>query len=235
MAIEGTRLRGRALGERHTRRRQRPAGRRGGIRAHPRVVGGGRRGRPGTARRGAGIRHEAALRRAQRRLPEALALLDRALAIDPWGETPSLLLSKARALMELGDYQESISVLQATVGQIDAGARATQPQNRARRGVGGVERFFIEYKDICTRRRACGRCGKSARGKEVLERTAGRAPIFQALWVAVGNAVLGEVLGAQRQPAFSIAVHRASASTDHGKNPRRRGAQGAGTDRQVGE
>lgn len=63
---------------------------------------------------------EASLRRAQRRVPEALALLDRALAIDRWGETPSLLLGKARALFELGDYEASISVLQATVGYIDA-------------------------------------------------------------------------------------------------------------------
>jgi transcriptional regulator with XRE-family HTH domain len=63
---------------------------------------------------------EASLRRAQRRLPEALALLDRALAIDLWGETPLLLLAKARALFELGDYEASIRVLQATLGQIDA-------------------------------------------------------------------------------------------------------------------
>ncbi len=62
---------------------------------------------------------EAALRRAQRRVPEALALLDRALAIDRWGETPLLLLGKARALFELGDYEASIKVLQATEGQID--------------------------------------------------------------------------------------------------------------------
>jgi transcriptional regulator with XRE-family HTH domain len=61
----------------------------------------------------------ASLRRAQRRMPEALALLDRALAIDRWGETPSLLLGKARALFELGDYGASINVLQTTVGLID--------------------------------------------------------------------------------------------------------------------
>jgi transcriptional regulator with XRE-family HTH domain len=62
---------------------------------------------------------EASLRRAQRRVPEALILLDRALAIDRWGETPSLLLGKARALFELGDYKASIDVLQGTAGQID--------------------------------------------------------------------------------------------------------------------
>ncbi len=63
---------------------------------------------------------EAAMRRAQRRVPEAVAILNRALGIDRWGETPSLLLSKARALMELGDYEGSIGVLQGTIGQIDA-------------------------------------------------------------------------------------------------------------------
>jgi transcriptional regulator with XRE-family HTH domain/tetratricopeptide (TPR) repeat protein len=63
---------------------------------------------------------EASMRRAQRRVPEALALLDKALAIDRWGETPSLLLGKAGALVEIGDYEASIAVLKATVGQIDA-------------------------------------------------------------------------------------------------------------------
>jgi transcriptional regulator with XRE-family HTH domain/tetratricopeptide (TPR) repeat protein len=63
---------------------------------------------------------EASLRRAQRRVPEALAVLNQALGIDQWGETPSLLLGKARALFQLGDYEASISVLQSTVGHIDA-------------------------------------------------------------------------------------------------------------------
>jgi transcriptional regulator with XRE-family HTH domain len=63
---------------------------------------------------------EASLRRAQRRLPEALAVLDQALAIDLWGETPALLLGKARALYDWGQYEASIGVLQETVGQIDA-------------------------------------------------------------------------------------------------------------------
>ncbi|HVR08571.1 MAG TPA: hypothetical protein VMW75_11035, partial [Thermoanaerobaculia bacterium] len=52
---------------------------------------------------------EASLRRAQRRLPEALALIDQALAIDSWGETPALLLAKARALVELGEFEASIA------------------------------------------------------------------------------------------------------------------------------
>jgi len=62
---------------------------------------------------------EASLRRAQRRLPEALALIDQALAIDSWGETPALLLAKARALVELGEFEASIALLQA-VHQMNA-------------------------------------------------------------------------------------------------------------------
>ncbi len=55
----------------------------------------------------------ASLRRAQRRLPEALAALDEGLKIDRWGETPTLLLAKARALVELGEYGASIEQLRA--------------------------------------------------------------------------------------------------------------------------
>jgi transcriptional regulator with XRE-family HTH domain/tetratricopeptide (TPR) repeat protein len=60
---------------------------------------------------------QAALRREQRRLPEALALLDRALAIDGWGETPKLLMSKAKALEELGRHDAAIALL------LEAGAQ----------------------------------------------------------------------------------------------------------------
>jgi tetratricopeptide (TPR) repeat protein len=62
---------------------------------------------------------EASLRRAQRKLPEALALLDRALAADHWGETPSLLLGKAKALEELGDFAAAIALLRQAAPQID--------------------------------------------------------------------------------------------------------------------
>jgi transcriptional regulator with XRE-family HTH domain len=48
---------------------------------------------------------EASLRRAQRRLPEAQALLDQALAIDCWGETPSLLIAAAKAVEKTGDFE----------------------------------------------------------------------------------------------------------------------------------
>jgi transcriptional regulator with XRE-family HTH domain len=62
---------------------------------------------------------EASLRRDRRELPQALALLDRALAIDRWGETPSLLLAKSKALEELGDFAESIALLRQAAAQID--------------------------------------------------------------------------------------------------------------------
>ena len=55
---------------------------------------------------------EASLRRAQRRLPEALALLDRALTYRPTGEGRArLLLNKAKTLEELGDHSKAIVAL----------------------------------------------------------------------------------------------------------------------------
>ena len=62
---------------------------------------------------------EASLCRCLRRLPEALALIDRALTLDGWGETPSLLLAKARTLIELGDFDESIRFLRQAAAQLD--------------------------------------------------------------------------------------------------------------------
>jgi transcriptional regulator with XRE-family HTH domain/tetratricopeptide (TPR) repeat protein len=62
---------------------------------------------------------EASLRRARRQLPQALALLDRALAADHWGETPALLLGKAKALEELGDFAGSMALLRQAAPQID--------------------------------------------------------------------------------------------------------------------
>jgi transcriptional regulator with XRE-family HTH domain/tetratricopeptide (TPR) repeat protein len=61
----------------------------------------------------------ASLRRAQRRLGAALELLERALALDRWGERPSLLISKAKATEQLGRYEEAIAVLQEAESAID--------------------------------------------------------------------------------------------------------------------
>ncbi len=61
---------------------------------------------------------KASLRRAQRRLDEALALLDEALKIDRWGEMPSLLLGKSRTLEQMGDLQGAIQWLQQAAGHI---------------------------------------------------------------------------------------------------------------------
>jgi transcriptional regulator with XRE-family HTH domain len=70
---------------------------------------------------------QASLYRALRRLPEALALLDEALTIDRWGETPGLVLGKARALAELGELEASIDLLRQAASLID-GER--QPRQR---------------------------------------------------------------------------------------------------------
>jgi transcriptional regulator with XRE-family HTH domain/tetratricopeptide (TPR) repeat protein len=62
---------------------------------------------------------EASLRRDQGEPAQALALLDQALAADHWGETPSLLLNKARALEELSDFAGSIALLRKASAHID--------------------------------------------------------------------------------------------------------------------
>jgi transcriptional regulator with XRE-family HTH domain len=63
---------------------------------------------------------EASLCRALRRLPEALALLDEALALDRWGETPALLMGKARSLVEVGDFEAALGLLRQAAPQVDA-------------------------------------------------------------------------------------------------------------------
>ena len=56
---------------------------------------------------------KASLRRSQRRLPEALELLDRALAADERGAyTGHLLIKRAKTLEEMGEMETAIAVLQ---------------------------------------------------------------------------------------------------------------------------
>ncbi len=62
---------------------------------------------------------ETSLRRAQRRIPDALALLNKALVVDRWGETTALLLSKAKALEESGDFSLAERVLREVSSRID--------------------------------------------------------------------------------------------------------------------
>ena len=63
---------------------------------------------------------EASLRRAQRRLPEALALLDHALALGKEKATGRILILKAKTLEELGDYERAVSVLRQADPFLDA-------------------------------------------------------------------------------------------------------------------
>jgi len=63
---------------------------------------------------------EAALRREAHGLPEAVALFDRALEIDRWGETPALLIGKAKALERMGRFEEAIVLLRQAGARIDA-------------------------------------------------------------------------------------------------------------------
>jgi transcriptional regulator with XRE-family HTH domain len=62
---------------------------------------------------------EAALRRVRREVPAALDLLEQAIALDHWGETPGLLIGMAKTIEELGDYTGSISLLREAAPQLD--------------------------------------------------------------------------------------------------------------------
>jgi transcriptional regulator with XRE-family HTH domain len=66
---------------------------------------------------------QASLLREQRLLSEALALLDRALLADRWGETPSLLMGKAKALEELGHFDAAIALLRRAASMVDGERR----------------------------------------------------------------------------------------------------------------
>ncbi len=54
---------------------------------------------------------EASLRTDQDRLPEAAALLDRALAANPGALRPNLLIQRARVLEWAGDYEDALAAL----------------------------------------------------------------------------------------------------------------------------
>jgi transcriptional regulator with XRE-family HTH domain len=62
---------------------------------------------------------QASLLREQRLLSEALAVLDRALVVDRWGETPSLLMGKAKALEELSRFDAAIALLRRAASMVD--------------------------------------------------------------------------------------------------------------------
>ncbi len=65
---------------------------------------------------------EASLRRDQRRLHEALALLDRALTLRSGKATARILIKKAKTLEELGSYEEALALLRRAEPLVDADA-----------------------------------------------------------------------------------------------------------------
>ena len=74
---------------------------------------------PGLLNEARVIEIEASLRRDRGEPAAALELLERALAVDRWGETAALLLNKAKALEHLGDFAASVGVLRQAAAQID--------------------------------------------------------------------------------------------------------------------
>jgi tetratricopeptide (TPR) repeat protein len=103
---------------------------------------------------------EASLRRDQRRLDEAHALLDQALKIDRWGETPTLLMGKAKALEELGEHETAIALLLGLESRIDA---AREPRD-----------LFVVRAQLVGNRCYLGRYGEAASGLAELRALAGR-------------------------------------------------------------
>jgi transcriptional regulator with XRE-family HTH domain len=69
---------------------------------------------------------EGSLRRDQRRLPEAHALLDEALSIDRWGQTASLLIGKAKVVEEMGRYEKALTLLSRASFHLDPAAPPEQ-------------------------------------------------------------------------------------------------------------
>lgn len=64
---------------------------------------------------------KASLRRSQRRLPEALELLDRALVADERGSyTGHLLIKRAKTLEEMGEFETAIAVLKEAAPFVDS-------------------------------------------------------------------------------------------------------------------
>jgi transcriptional regulator with XRE-family HTH domain len=80
----------------------------------------GEAGDPGLLNEARVLGLEAALRRDGHRLSEAVALFDRALGIDRWGETPTLLIGKAKVLERLGRFEEAVVLLRQAGGGLDA-------------------------------------------------------------------------------------------------------------------
>jgi tetratricopeptide (TPR) repeat protein len=70
---------------------------------------------------------EASLRRGQRRVRDALVLLDKALELDRWGEGPTLLTGRTRALEELGQHEAAVLLLLRLDSQLDA---KSEPRSR---------------------------------------------------------------------------------------------------------
>jgi transcriptional regulator with XRE-family HTH domain len=60
------------------------------------------------------------LRDLRRNLPGALALVEKALAIDRWGETPALLIGRAKVLEELGRFELAIDSLREANARLDS-------------------------------------------------------------------------------------------------------------------
>lgn len=133
---------------------------------------------------------EASLRRAQRRVPEALELLDQALAIDRWGETPSLLLGKARALFDREDYAASIGVLEGAVGQIDVEREPRQ----------GCVALDLLLHNLCLLGRHAEAAARLAELRALGRKTGNRLDLLRVAWLG------GKIAAGTGRPEEAVAT-----------------------------
>jgi transcriptional regulator with XRE-family HTH domain len=140
---------------------------------------------------------EASLRRDQRRLDEALDLLDRALEVHPNGTGAGrLLIMRAKTLEEAGDYEGAVATLRRAAPQIDP---ASDPR------LAFIQRFNLALN--------LGYAGRAAEGEELLGEAReiavrlGHPPdLLRLRWV---EGILAEKLGRRADAAAAYEGVRA--------------------------
>jgi transcriptional regulator with XRE-family HTH domain len=151
---------------------------------------------PGLLNEARVIEIEASLRRDRGEPAAALELLERALAVDRWGETTSLLLNKARALEEIGDFAGSIAMLRQVVPQID-------PKREPRR-------FFLAHLNLAVDLCHLGRVADAELAlPELRTLTRGLANQLDSLRVVWLGARIAKGLGRSADAAASLERVRA--------------------------
>jgi transcriptional regulator with XRE-family HTH domain len=134
---------------------------------------------------------DAALRKAQRRFPEALTRIDEALALDQGELRAQILMTKARILETLGDPEGSTAVLREAALLIDG--------KREPRDAFGVR--FNLLVDLCRLGRAAEAEPGLAEVRELAERLGEELDLVRVVWLE-GKAAAGIGRTAEAYAAF---------------------------------